>query len=377
MNHQQVFRLWLCVGCIAVVCLSVFSNGQAQDAVSPNNPGQAVAGEKVIDVRTTNRNPLAGTNSNGFAVDPSAASSPAGDPGLFNRRRGAINATAAGGRSFGTPPVHQPETNAAKLQKAIETLKQAKDEEARKKSLETLSSVVSQLFDEDLKRRESEVGDIRNRAAKLKALIDKRKESKDRIVDLQLKIQRNEVEGLGFAVKQRSGGRNPNQYYGGAAQEGMEMMMGGPGIMYSPVLGLPGEEDYGAGASTESADPRRKVEQTLRDSTVKLKQAKSEDDRRSAEKLLRSALEDYFAADLEIREREIKRIQKRITNLDKLIERRRQARDPVISLQLEVLTNEADGLGFFSTSARRSSNGNGTFHVNMPGMNQSFIGFTR
>jgi hypothetical protein len=42
MNHQQVFRLWLSVGCIAVVCLSVFSSGQTQDAVSPNNPGQVV-----------------------------------------------------------------------------------------------------------------------------------------------------------------------------------------------------------------------------------------------------------------------------------------------------------------------------------------------
>lgn len=349
MNHQPVFRLWLSIGCIAIVCLSSISNGLAQRIVSPNNSGGNAARENRIESRTAN-------------------------PGIADPRLDASNPFGTIGQPIGNNSVHVPTPDGVNLQKAVEALKQAKDEEARKKSLETLSVVVSQLFDEDLKRRESEVGDIRNRAAKLKALINKRKGSEDRIVDLQLKIQLNEVEGLGFAVRSGRDRQNQNPYYGAAGGMGMEMMMGGDLVTYQKVLGLPGGDDYGEG---NSADPRRKAEQTLRNATAKLKQAKSDDDRQAAEKLLRSALESYFAADLEIREREVKEIQTRVANLEKLIERRRQARDQVISLQLEVLKNEADGLGFFSTSSRRSSNGNGAFHVNIPGMNQSIIGFAR
>ena len=157
----------------------------------------------------------------------------------------------------------------------------------------------------------------------------------------------------------------------------MEMMMDSEVVTYQKVLGLPGGEDYGGGMSVESADPRRAAERKLREATAKLKQAKNGGDGQAAEKLLHSALEDYFAADLEIREREIKEVQARVANLEELIERRRQARDQVISLQLEVLRNEADGLGFFSTSSRRSSIGNGAIRANVPGINSSPIGFAR
>lgn len=353
MNHQQVFRLWLSVGCIAVVCLSVFSNGQAQDVVSPNNPGQVVVQKNQFEFRTKDPAAANGTHENGLPTDPSASSPTARTSGLFNRRRGANNAFAAAGQPIGKQPVNQPKTNAANLQKTLETLKQAKDEEARKKSLETLSSVVSQLFDEDLKRRESEVGDIRNRAAKLKTLIDKRKESKDRIVDLQLKIQLNEVEGLGFTVKPNGRKQFESLYLGDMAGLGMGSAMGiDPGVRYPQVLGIPGGDMYAGGDAAGAADdPRRQSETAFHAATAKLKVANSEEERQAASQLLRSALEDYFAADLGVREREVKGIHERVESLDKLIERRRQARDQVISLQLEVLKNEADGLGFFSTSS--------------------------
>ncbi|MGZ0172827.1 MAG: hypothetical protein ACKVHE_25090 [Planctomycetales bacterium] len=186
-----------------------------------------------------------------------------------------------------------------------------------------------------------------------------------------MKIQLNEVEGRGFAVKPERRSRNQNPSYGGVAGLTMGMMMGNG---YPVTI----RDDYGGGESAESADRRRKAERTLRDVTAKLKQAKSDDDGQAAEKLLRSALDGYFAADLAVREREIKEIPERVSNLDKLNERRRQARDQVISLQLEVLTNEADGLGFFSTSSRRSSNLLKPNPVNIPGLNySSFIDIAR
>jgi len=230
---------------------------------------------------------------------------------------------------------------------------------------------VSLIFDEDLKRRESEVNGIRQRVSRLNALIEKRKESKDRIVDLQLKIQLNEVEGLGFSVNRKGRNRRVDPYYGGVVypdvnNSGVMAMTGAQFSEYGQVLGLPGGNPYGGGTSTESDDPRRKAERKLRDVTKKLKLMKGEYDRDDAEALLRPALEGYFAADLDGREQEINGIQKRIDSLEKLIEQRREARDQVIALQVEVLKNDAEGLGFFSTSAGGSNFSEG-FRISIPG----------
>ena len=87
--------------------------------------------------------------------------------------------------------------------------------------------------------------------------------------------------------------------------------------------------------STESEDPRRKAERTLRE----------------VEALLWLELEDCFKAGLDDREQQNNGFQKRIDRLDKLIEPPRQALDHVSSLQLKVLDYAAAGLSFFSTSS--------------------------
>jgi hypothetical protein len=132
MNHQQVFRLWLSVGCIAVVCLSVFSSGQTQDAVSPNNPGQVVVQKNYFKFRTTVPRSANGTSENGYPTNPSGSSARARDSGLFSRKQGANTP----GQPAAAKPVDKSKTTAAKFQKAVEAQRQAKDEEARKKSLE-------------------------------------------------------------------------------------------------------------------------------------------------------------------------------------------------------------------------------------------------
>ena len=213
-------------------------------------------------------------------------------------------------------------------------------------------------------------------------MCQKRKESKDRIVDLQLKIQLNEVEGLGFSVKRNSRNRGVDPYYGGVVYSdvtnpGVAGMVGAELNGYEQVLGLPGSNPYGRGTSTESENPLRKAERALRDVTKKLKLMKGEYDREDAEALLRPALESYFAADLNGREQEINGIQKRIDSLEKLIEQRREARDQVISLQVEVLKNDAEGLGFFSTSSGGSGFRDG-FRVSIPaGGAPGMFGFRR
>ena len=128
--------------------------------------------------------------------------------------------------------------------------------------------------------------------------------------------------------------------------------MRGPGGAQAAGGSSPGMTALGSGAARDkSADARVKAEQHLRTVMSKLRNAKESENRQASIKELKPALEAYFAADLKVREQEIAGIQSRVENLDKQIERRRNARDEIVSLQLEVLTNEADGLGFFSTSA--------------------------
>jgi hypothetical protein len=261
---------------------------------------------------------------------------------------------AQGDASFGLAPAAKPKSQATKLQEYSEQLKQAEGADARKEALAKLSSVVNEIFDADLKRRKSEVDDIRVRVSKLKALIDKRKKSKDRIVDLQFRIQVNEAAGLGFSLKQKSRRKTP---YAGMMTM-MAMMQTAGSLGDSPDAGIGSPRATGYREMTGIAkpvDPRGKAERTLRAVMVKLKEAKEGEDRQAWIKELKPALEAYFAADLNVREQEIAGIQSRVENLDKQIERRRSARDEIISLQLEVLTNEADGLGFFSTSATGSA----------------------
>jgi len=161
------------------------------------------------------------------------------------------------GGGFGLAPAAKPK--ATKLQEASEQLKQADGVDARKEAQAKLSSVVNSIFDEDLKRRESEVDDIRDRVSKLKALIDKRKESEDRIVDLQFRIQVNEAAGLGFPVKQKSRSRTPNAGTPGSSG------MGPPGYFRGFSYaggGSPGATGYANMAGSDK--PVDKTERTLR-----------------------------------------------------------------------------------------------------------------
>lgn len=338
---------WLSAICIALTGLVFVVAAQAQQ-VAPAAGGSG--------------------GSEGGLFRPAPAARPAGLPGLSGPGGGVASPegglSAFGIGSGGGGGGARPKSNYEKLQDAIGQLKKAEGEDARKKSLETISTLVNAIFDEDMKRRQSEVDDIRDRVKRLKALIDRRKASKDRIVDLQYKVQINEVEGLGFAVRRKTRSRS-------AASEmrSMGMMMGAGmssgGNPYGYSRGDQMAGGYGA-AAPSTPDPRVKAEKALNAAVAKLKGAQKGDDRNAAAKALKPALEAYFAADLKVREQEITGIQKRVENLDALIERRRKARDEIISLQLEVLSNEADGLGFFSTSARKQSGTYGWMYGGQP-----------
>lgn len=89
-----------------------------------------------------------------------------------------------------------------------------------------------------------------------------------------------------------------------------------------------------------------------------LRKAKTDAEKAKAKSALSKSLEERFDADLKSREKEIADIEARVQKLRGILNKRREARDEIIKLQIQVLMNEAAGLGFPSGS-RRSGFGSG------------------
>jgi hypothetical protein len=86
----------------------------------------------------------------------------------------------------------------------------------------------------------------------------------------------------------------------------------------------------------------------------KLQTAKTDAEKDAAKKEMSAALSTYFDADLKNREQDIADIEARVKKLRAQIEKRRAAKEQLVDLQLKVLVNEAEGLGFYSRPGSRS-----------------------
>ena len=67
-------------------------------------------------------------------------------------------------------------------------------------------------------------------------------------------------------------------------------------------------------------------------------------------KQLESAVDKYFDDDMKARETELTKLEERLSKLRNQLDRRRKAKAEIIQLQIKVLLNEADGLGFTGAS---------------------------
>jgi hypothetical protein len=79
-----------------------------------------------------------------------------------------------------------------------------------------------------------------------------------------------------------------------------------------------------------------------------LRDAEDEESKAKAQDKLTKLLERYFNQDLQRREDELAKIEARTKKLRELLERRRSKKQEIIDLQIKVLSNEAEGLGFFN-----------------------------
>jgi hypothetical protein len=84
------------------------------------------------------------------------------------------------------------------LRQAAAALRDAKDDAAKTAAQGQLTELLDKVFEEDMQRREQELAQVEQRTKDLRALMGRRREKKNEIVELQIKVLLNEADGLGF-----------------------------------------------------------------------------------------------------------------------------------------------------------------------------------
>lgn len=121
-----------------------------------------------------------------------------------------------------------------------------------------------------------------------------------------------------------------------------------------PVRGQDlGAAPGGVGTSGyRTATPSQIRNRKLRSALQSLRTAKTAEAKAKAKDAVSNLLKEQFDADLKQREKEIANVEARIQQLRDILDKRRTARDEIIQLQLKVIVNEAEGLGFPKQSTK-------------------------
>jgi hypothetical protein len=90
---------------------------------------------------------------------------------------------------------------------AIEAFRNS-SEEGKPDARQRLKDVMEQYFDQDLKRRETEVASIEERVRNLKTQLERRRQKRGELIDLQIKLAENDAEGLDFFWQPAAPARN-------------------------------------------------------------------------------------------------------------------------------------------------------------------------
>jgi hypothetical protein len=91
------------------------------------------------------------------------------------------------------------EANRNNLRRLTEELREAGDEKKKAEITKQLESVVGDVFDMDLKGREAELAKLEARLKKLHEQLDRRRQARSEIIQLEVKVLVNEAAGLGFS----------------------------------------------------------------------------------------------------------------------------------------------------------------------------------
>jgi hypothetical protein len=86
----------------------------------------------------------------------------------------------------------------SQIREAAAALRGAADEQQKADATKRLGELLNAYFEEDVRRRETELAQIEERVKKLREQLNRRREKKQEIIDLQMKVALNEADGLGF-----------------------------------------------------------------------------------------------------------------------------------------------------------------------------------
>jgi hypothetical protein len=97
---------------------------------------------------------------------------------------------------------------------------------------------------------------------------------------------------------------------------------------------------------TVQLDPMNQLQQAA----AKIRDAESDAAKSAAKEELTALLDRYFEDDMARRVKELAKVEERVNRLRALLEKRKSKKQEIIDLQMKVLENEADGLGFFNSA---------------------------
>ncbi len=84
------------------------------------------------------------------------------------------------------------------IRRLTEELREAGDEKKKAEITKQLESVVGDIFDLDMKGREAELSKLEARLKKLREQLDRRRQARGEIIQLEVKVLVNEAAGLGL-----------------------------------------------------------------------------------------------------------------------------------------------------------------------------------
>ena len=125
------------------------------------------------------------------------------------------------------------------------------------------------------------------------------------------------------------------------AQDRKPSMLGAAGYFPAQVV----RGDFATAVQLDPNDPRFAAIQELNQLRSKLEAATTDEEREELQTKLRAATKEYFDRDMHHRQAELSRLQKRAGETEALLSKRASMKEELVDLQLQVMVNNAEGLG--------------------------------
>jgi hypothetical protein len=143
------------------------------------------------------------------------------------------------------------------IRAAAAEVRDAKEGDDRKAAQKKLDEALSKYFDDDMAQREKDLKQVEERVTKLRDLLERRRASKQEIIDLEAKVALNQANGLGFYDGDAAGGPGGHPLFGHGGSSSISGSGGGFSSQYiAPrVKAVPPVPPVKPSRSSESSPP--------------------------------------------------------------------------------------------------------------------------